>query len=595
MAEETAPSTIPSEEALDMILGGAPDEVVRAVNEGLASYAAASRGPQEDVQKAARLRAAFVDMVDWLLAKRVPMLNDAQWLFLSTGAVGAKASYMKGSETAAVELMPTKVFQYLAQARVAKKTRPGWAAPILDVEDRIHAIARGELVGMDAASSRRRKAAKPLGSDALKVKVKSRLEGLVGAVKEQMSAVDNQLQTYNQLRDEGVYKNVKLNFEALRKFVLISAMPGPKNEQAARFLTQVGDKLGSIVYSVSSLATQLEAVGGELGEKAKALEGKLNEMRAAQEELTRLESGQDSLTAAFDPETIQSIRRDVDSVAQFAVKASESADNKVAFSGSRILVKEQWKDMPAPPEECILTVPAVVAAIEKIGKFHVNVFPKDADGQFVLPPIFIEPVRNFIEFFDDRICLSLVSGEMPKKGPKISLNPLEVEVMKGCGQWLCKDSLYDYRGEINAGTFMGDYSGKVEKKTQVKWQGEDKKMTLAVSSQVVDASSRGEAVNDYVDTVLAFVNGSLPPQRMSRRKIAVLLRYVVVESVDRTVALLLQHVAQADPNEAKDAILKHAKNETHARELVGKAFEDPQIAKTCGDRDFFLKKLFGLQ
>lgn len=578
-----------------MILGGAPDEVVAAVNEGLTAYAATSRGPQEDVQKASRLRTGYQEMVDWLLAKRVPMLNDAQWLFLSTGAIGAKAPYSKGGEMSSVELMPVKVFEYLAQARIAKKTRPGWAAPILDVEDRIHAIARGELVGMDAASSRRRKAAKPLGSEALKAKVKSRLDGLVAQVREQMAGVDAQLQVYNQLRDEGVYKNVKLNFEALRKFVLISALPGPKNEQATRFLTQVGDKLGSIVYSVSSLATQLEAVGSELGAKAKALEGKLNEMRAAQEELVRLESGQDSLTAAFDAETIQSIRRDVDCVAEFAVKASESADNKVAFSGSRILVKEQWKDMPAQPEECILTVPSVVAAIEKIGKFHVNVFAKDADGQFVLPPIFIEPVRNFIEFFDDRICLSLVSGEMPKKGPKVSLTPLEVHVMKGCGQWLCKDSLYDYRGEINAGTFMGDYSGKVEKKTQVKWQGEDKKMTLSVSAQVVDASSRGEAVNDYVDTVFAFINGQLPPQRMSRRKIAVLLRYVIVESIERTVGLVLLHVAQADPNEAKETILKHAKNETHAREFVIKAFEDPQVAKTCGDRDFFLKKLFGAQ
>lgn len=578
-----------------MILGGAPDEVVTAVSEGLAAYSAPSKGPQEDVQKAARLRNGYQELVDWLLAKRVPMLNDAQWLFLSTGSLGAKASFAKGSETATVELMPAKVFEFLVQARNTKKTRPGWAAPILDVEDRIHAIARGELVGMDAASSRRRKAAKPLGSDALKAKVKTRLDGLVGAVKEQMSAVDGQLQVYNQLRDETTYKTVKLNFEALRKFVLISALPGPKNEQAQRFLTQVGDKLGSITYSVSSIATQLEAVGSELGAKTKALEGKLNEMRAAQEELARLESGQDSLTAAFDAETIQSIRRDVDCVAQFCVKAAESADNKVAYSGSRILVKEQWKDMPAPPEECILTVPSVVAAIEKIGKFHVNVFPKDADGQFVLPPIFIEPVRNFVEFFDDRICLSLVSGEMPKKGPKISLSPLEVHVMKGCGQWLCKDSLYDYRGEINVGTFMGDYSGKVEKKTQVKWAGEDKKMTLSVSAQVVDASSRGEAVNDYVDTVFAFINGSLPPQRMSRRKIAVLLRYVIVESIERTVGLVLLHVAQADPNEAKETIMKHAKNEGTARELVMKAFEDPQVAKTCGDRDFFLKKLFGAQ
>jgi hypothetical protein len=28
---------------------------------------------------------------------------------------------------------------------------------------------------------------------------------------------------------------------------------------------------------------------------------------------------------------------------------------------------------------------------------------------------------------------------------------------------------------------------------------------------------------------------------------------------------------------------------------MAKAFEDPQVAKVCGDRDFFITKLFGKQ
>jgi len=53
------------------------------------------------------------------------------------------------------------------------------------------------------------------------------------------------------------------------------------------------------------------------------------------------------------------------------------------------------------------------------------------------------------------------------------------------------------------------------------------------------------------------------------------------------------HVAQADPQEAKFTILKHVKNEDQAKEIVMKAFEDPTVAKVCGDRDFFLTRVFG--
>ncbi|MBI4983839.1 MAG: flagellar basal body rod protein FlgC [Rhodocyclales bacterium] len=48
---------------------------------------------------------------------------------------------------------------------------------------------------------------------------------------------------------------------------------------------------------------------------------------------------------------------------------------------------------------------------------------------------------------------------------------------------------HDYRGEVNAGTFIGDYSGRMEKKTSVKWAGDDKKFTMQSTSQVVDSAA----------------------------------------------------------------------------------------------------------
>jgi len=183
--------------------------------------------------------------------------------------------------------------------------------------------------------------------------------------------------------------------------------------------------LATLSQSIAGTGAAIEKAGADLGARGKALESRLADLRSSREELERLEAGatEDVEDAAYDVDTIAAIRKDADTIASFAVKAAESADNKNAWSGARILLKAHWEGFGVPAQECLATVPAVVAALEKIGKIHVNVFPKDADGQFVIPPILIEPVRNFVEFFDDRIVLSVVSGEAPRKGPKVSLTP----------------------------------------------------------------------------------------------------------------------------------------------------------------------------
>jgi hypothetical protein len=576
------------------VLEGTSEEVQRQVLDALALYAIPSKGQQDDNTKVVKLRGAFTSMMDYILGRMVPNLNDAQWIFVSTGSLGSRVSMNHGGKQVEMELVPPEVYSLLLAGRAAKVGRPAWAAPILDVEDRIQAIGRGELVGMDAASSRRRKPAKPLGSDQLKDKARERLQGLILSVKDSLSGVDSALNAFTPLRDENMFRGVKLNFEALKKYIAMAHI-APRNEAEAKFMSSVGDKLGAIALSVGGLGAQLESVGKELFARVQVLENRIGDLRNCQDDLAKLEAGKETSVAAFDVDVVASIRKDEDTLSMFTVKASETADNKVVYSGSRILVKEQWKDLGCTPAECIATVSGVVAAIEKISKFHINPFPRDVDGQFVLPPIIIEPIRNFVDYFDDRIVISLVCGDTPRRGPKVSLTPLEVEVMKACGQYLAKDSLYDYRGELNLGTFIGDYSGKVEQKTQVKWQGEDKKFSMAVTSQVVDAASRAEAVNDYVDCLFAFANSLQPPQKMSRRKVAVILRYCVVESIERTVALTLMHVAQAETAEAKKTILKYGKTDEGCRALMAKAFEDPQVAKVCGDRDFFITKLFGKQ
>lgn len=587
-------AVLTSEGALDDVLGGAEDELITLVEEALAAYAAPSRNQLEEVGKAAKLRAGYQEIADWVLARRLPNLNQAQWLFLSTGAIGATVTTESGAKA---DLIPESVYVWLAKARAAKASRPAWAAPILDVEDKIMAMARGEIVGIDAPAAKRRKPPKPMNSDQMREKMKTRVETLLAGVKEALMGVEGQIEKFNAVRDDAALKGVRLNVEVAKRYVLLSAPNAPKNEVAAKFLGSVGDKLASLASPVINLGGSLAEIGEDLGARAKTMESRLLELRAAQEELQRLESGAAGGAggAVFDAETVAAIRRDFDTTAQFVVKAAESADNKVGYSGSRILVKEQWQSLQAPAEECIATVPGVVAALEKIAKIHVNLFPKDPAGDFVIPPILIEPIRNFVEWFDDRIVLPLVSGDQPRKGPKVSFNPMEMSVLRACGNFVAKDSLYDYRGEINVGTFMGDYSGKIEKKTSVKWTGDDKKLSMSVSSNMLDAASRGDAVNDYVECVFAFANGQNPPQKMSRRKIAVMLRYVTIESVEKTIALLLQYCAQTELDETKTTIHKHVKAEAEARALVMKICSDPNIAKLVGDKDYVVTKLFGKQ
>jgi len=582
------------EQAYGLVIDDAEPELQKQVSEALATYAAPSRGPQDDLMKATKLKGAYTAIQDWLLGQVLPALNEAQWLFLSTGALGDRIPL--GAQGTA-ELLPEGTYAMLEASRNAKAQRPPWAAVILDFEDRVNAIAKGELVGMDQSGKRRGKPTKVLGAEHFKGKVQNRLENAVFEVKELLSQVEIALGTFAPLREETVFRGAKINLEVLKKFTAIASNTVSRTEAEAKFLASAGEKTSGLITSMNTLGQSLTQAGSVLATSTDSLSSKIYELKGALEEKERLEKGEDIAAGGmFDSDTITSIRHDADTLAQFMVRAAEASESKVSFTGSRVLVKEQWQTLEgAKPADCIATVTSVVAALEKIAKIHVNVFPRDPDGHLMLPTILIEPIRNYIEWFDDRLAIALVSGETPKRGPKVSLTPLEVHILRMCGVFLSKDPLYDYRGEMNIGTFIGDYSGKTEKKTSVKWSGENKKFSMASTSEVVDGASRAEAVQDYIDCVFAFANGLQPPMKLSKRKVAVILRYCVIESVERTIALTLMNVAQHEPNEAKETILKHIKKEEEARAAVIKCFKDPQLARVLGDQDFFVNRMFGKQ
>ena len=86
-------------------------------------------------------------------------------------------------------------------------------------------------------------------------------------------------------------------------------------------------------------------------------------------------------------------------------------------------------------------------SLKKICSIHTNAFPKDEDGNYMIPPILIEPIRNYVDFLEDRFIMGFVTGEPGKKGAKVSFSPIDFQIMKAVGMYLAKDPIYDYRGE----------------------------------------------------------------------------------------------------------------------------------------------------
>jgi hypothetical protein len=234
--------------------------------------------------------------------------------------------------------------------------------------------------------------------------------------------------------------------------------------------------------------------------------------------------------------------------------------------------------------------------LKKVMAIHTNLFPKDFEGNPIVPPILIEPLRNFVDFFQDRFIMGLVSGETARRGAQSVFTPTDVQVLRMCGLFITKDPIYDYHGDVKVGTFMGDYVGKMEKSTKVKWTGSDKKFTLATTQSMEDTASREDAVNDYIDFITAMANNTAPSPKVSKRKISILLRYIMFDKLEKNVAGLLKLVAQTDPADAKETLMLFAKDDADkAKDMIKAAVAvDLQASKMFSDNpDFAIQRVFG--
>lgn len=90
--------------------------------------------------------------------------------------------------------------------------------------------------------------------------------------------------------------------------------------------------------------------------------------------------------------------------------------------------------------------------------------------------------------------------------------------------------------------------------------------------QEVDAASRNEAVEDYMELMFHAANDFPAPLNLSKRKIAVMLRYIQIQDLPKTIALLLRYVADKEPDEARKVLIQRAGHDrARARDLLAQA------------------------
>ncbi len=371
-------------------------------------------------------------------------------------------------------------------------------------------------------------------------------------------------------------------------------------EQDRALLKATEMKMGPSAAELVKTVTPLFPFMSKLSEHGKVIEDKYQSVVKCQQEIINADSGVATVAPPssgplFESVVIQQIKTDIDTTNNACVRAADTSPMRVPFSAARILLSKQLPD-EGNPADSLCTPAAVLAALEKILKVHTNLFNRDWEGKHIIPPIFIEPLRNFVDFYEDRFVMSFVSGETIRKGAFVTLNPVEVQVLRLCALYLTKDQIYDYRGEVRVGTFMGDYMGKIEKETKVQWTGKDKKFSMAATQSTLDEASRDDAIADYLDFMHAIANNISPNPKLSKRRLAILLRYVLFDKVEKNIAAILKLVTQTDPGEARTAIMAFAKDNVDlAKDMVRAAVKfDPMVSKMFSDNaDFAIQRVFG--
>ncbi len=584
-------------EAINKTFEGVDPQVKEAVLTALEFYSrekSENGNKIEDVVKVNKLKTAFNTLVTSLINDRMNKLNLNQQLFLTTGAL---ADYCEINGTR-IELLDAGVYNGLLETFNKREAACVFNPFVYSTLDKMKALAEGKLELIDTSGKKKR--AKTDNVDPRKkkaelewkrndaVKAGANLTRTLTSYVEKIAAVDP-----NKL------KSIKMNYDAVVKYFAVLQKGSKITPEEKKMRDLIAPKIDPVFKMIQDFLKVYAEIFQRTGEGLGTLKEKIDEINDKDAELQKVglavAAEENSAVDSFNSEHADVIKRDISIINSFIVSASEKSSNRVPYSGARFMLTNQLPDVGTALENFVCTPATITASLQKILAYHVNAFPKDDDGLYNIPPILLEPIRNYCDFLEDRFIMGTISGEPAKKGAYVSFTPIDMQVLKAIGMYLAKDPVYDYRGEINEGTFMGDYTGKIEKTAQVKWTGQDKKMNMVMSAELVDAASRDDAVNDYINFLFNALNGQNPPPKMSKRKINVLLRYATIQSIENNVKLLLQYVAQSEPTEVRDTILKYTnRSYDTAKEMVRKIVkEDQMVARVLGSNpEMVIAKIF---
>lgn len=576
---------------LNECLQGIPEDISSMVIDSLALLSGEPKliqnlGPSMTYQqRLTHVRQAFMALLLYLIEHHLGSLNEGQRVFINTGAIGDWVVFEDSDGTRyEIELLNTHVYEQLRaeilnldEAQLAR-----WARHIYRCEDQYNAIALGVLEpeGLNKKNLAKFRATRSLEQQDMSREQTTILNNTYYALLHQSREMFGEL--FNLMDSYGRYAShvpaLKETLEKAQHYNQMIAKREPEPEERdeiSRVLNEptyrrLGQEIEAYAEQVIRILEKLRDQSAEIdikNQKLKEITAKL--IHTSIQDVGSVRNRKDII---FDEETRRLIKNHVQTTGNFAVSAAQQSPLKIAETTTRILLNAHTREVAEPLREAYCTVQNLVASFQKIIGIHTNLFERDEADQPILPPVLIEPIRNYAEWSEGRFIVGFVSGESARYGSQMTFTPVDMVVLRLCGMYAFREKIFDYRGNRLEGNLMADYSARLESKTTVKWVGEEKKYKLVTVMQEMDAAGRNEAVEDYMEFIFHAANDFPAPLHISKRKLAVMLRYIQIQSPVRTVALLLRYVADKEPDEAKKVLMFRAGfDRDRAHDLVEQA------------------------
>lgn len=562
---------------LNECLAGVPDDIASIVIDALALVSGEKGLFGSDTRKVNHqsrfmtVRHAAMALVNYLVDHQLEELNEAQRLFINTGAIADIVVFEnERGQRFEVELLKTQIYEQLRNLnlKIDEDKLPRWSRNIYRCEDQFNAIALGVLEpeGLDKKNMAKFRSTRSLEhqqdiSREQTTILNNTYYSLLHESRDTFADLENLFDSYQRY-----VQQVPLLQETLNKaehYNQLIAARDPQPEERAELskviadptYRRLGQDIDSYAEQVMSILEKIRNLSQDIdikNQKLKEITAKL--IHAGAQDIGSVRNRHDII---FDEETLRLIRGHIHAVNSYAVSSAQQSPLKIPESSTRILLNVHSKE-DEPVQNAYCNVQTIVSSIEKILEIHTNLFARDEANLPIVPPFLIEPIRNYTEWTGERFMLGFVSGEPGRHGSQTSFSPVDMAVLRLCGMYAFRDKIFDYRGNRLEGNLMADYSARLESKTAVRWVGEEKKYKLVTVMQEVDAASRNEAVEDYMEFIFHAANDFPAPLNLSTRKLAVLLKYLEIRNPIKTIALLLRYVGSKDPDETRKILLFRA-------------------------------------